>query len=99
MFDNEDKNTGTEGVTVSTVTSDEEDEYCVTQLPGSDYEIEFDEDQDWVEYIIPFPKQQPKANLDLAPSSLLAARTINGKPSSRLLKVLFDSGGTKTLFN
>jgi hypothetical protein len=61
--------------------------------------MEFDEDEDWVECNIPVPKQQPKANLDLAPSSLLAARTINGKPSSRLLKMLFDSGGTKTLFN
>jgi hypothetical protein len=99
MFDNEDKTAGTEGVTISTVTSDEEDECHVTQLPGSDYEMEFDEAQDWVEYNIPVPKQQPKANLDLAPSSLLAARTINGKPSSRLLKVLFDSGGTKTFFN
>jgi hypothetical protein len=36
-------------------------------------------------------------NQDLAPSSLLASQTINGKPSSQLLKVFFDSGGTKTL--
>jgi hypothetical protein len=98
MFD-DDETAETDNITVSTVTSDDEDEYYVTQLPGSDYEMEFDEDQDWVEYNIPVPKQQPKANLDLVPSSLLVARTINGKPSLRLLKVLFDSGGTKTLFN
>jgi hypothetical protein len=37
MFDNDDKTAGTEGVTVSAVTSDEEDERCVTQLPGGDH--------------------------------------------------------------
>jgi hypothetical protein len=58
MFDNNDKTAEAEGVTVSTVTSDEEDEHYVTQLPGSDYEMEFDEDQDWVEHNIPVPKQQ-----------------------------------------
>jgi hypothetical protein len=99
MFDNDDKTTETEGVTFSAVTSDEEDESCVTQLPGSDHEMEFDKDQDWVEHDIPVPKQQPKANLDLAPSLLLAAQTINGKSSSQSLKVSFDSGGTKTLFD
>jgi hypothetical protein len=81
------------------VASDDEDERCVTQSPGSDCKMEFDKDQDWVECNVPVPKQQPKANQDLVPSSLLAAQTINGKPSSRLLKVLFDSGGTKILVN
>jgi hypothetical protein len=98
MFD-DDETAETEDVTVSAVASDNEDEHCVTQLPGSDCEMECDEDQDWVECDIPVPKQQPKANPDLVPSSLLVARTINGKPSLRLLKVSFDSGGTKTLFN
>jgi hypothetical protein len=81
------------------IVADDEDEYYVTQLPGSDYEMKFDKDQDWMEYNIPVPKQQPKANLDLVPSSLLVAKSVNGKSSLRLLKVLFDSGGTKTLFN
>ena len=97
MFDDE-KTLG--GVSVSTVTEDDdEDERHVTQLPGSDCKMEFDEDQDWMECDVPAPKQQPKANLDPVPSSLLVARTINGKPSLRLLKASFDSGGTKTLFN
>jgi hypothetical protein len=81
------------------VDDEDEDEYYVTLLPGSNYEMEFDKDQDWMEYNIPVPKQQHKANLDLVPSSLLVAKSVNGKPSLRLLKVLFDSGGTKTTFN
>ena len=79
-------------ITVSAVASDDEDEHCLTQLPGSDCEMEFDEDQDWLECNTPVPKQQPKANLDLAPSSSLVAKTVNGKPSLQLLKALFDSG-------
>jgi hypothetical protein len=63
----------TDDITVSAVTSDDKNEHHVTQLPGSDYKMEFDEDEDWVECNVPVPKQQPKANLDLAPSSLLVA--------------------------
>jgi hypothetical protein len=60
------------------VDDEDEDEYYVTQLPGSDYEMEFDKDQDWMEYNIPVLKQQHKANLDLVPSSLLVAKSVNG---------------------
>jgi hypothetical protein len=98
MFD-DDETAETDDITVSAVASDDEDEHHVTQLPGSDCEMEHDEDQDRVEHNIPVPKQQPKANPDLLSSSLIVARTINGKPSLRLLKVLFDSGGTNALFN
>jgi hypothetical protein len=36
---------------------------------------------------------------DFVPSSLLIARSIQGVESKRLLRVLFDSGGTNTLIN
>jgi hypothetical protein len=61
MFDNNHKTAETERVTVSTVTSDEDHECHVTQLPGGDHEMEFDEDQDWVECNVPIPKQRPVA--------------------------------------
>jgi hypothetical protein len=35
----------------------------------------------------------------LVPSSIAVARTIQGQKSAELLKVLFDSGGTKTVIN
>jgi hypothetical protein len=60
MFDNNNETAGTEGVTVSTVASGEEDEHCVTQLPGGDCEMEFDEDQDWVEHNVPFQNNNPR---------------------------------------
>ena len=61
MFDDK-KTSG--GASVSTVAEDDnEDKCCVAQLPGSDCEMEFDKDQDWMERDIPAPKQQPKANL------------------------------------
>jgi hypothetical protein len=47
-------------------------------------------------YNIPTPKSTPR---DLEPSSVLVAHTIQGQRSERLLKVLFDSGGTKTFIN
>jgi hypothetical protein len=42
-----------------TVTSNDKDERCVTQLLSGNYEMKFDEDQDWVEHNVPVPKQQP----------------------------------------
>jgi hypothetical protein len=39
------------------------------------------------------------ASKDLVLSSIAVARTIQGQPSAELLKVLFDSGGTKTFLN
>jgi hypothetical protein len=46
------------------------------------------------------PKQQPKnIPTDVVPSSIAVVKTMQNQPSGRLLKVLFDSGGTKTFLN
>jgi hypothetical protein len=58
MFDG-DKTVETDDITVSVVASDDEDERCVTQLPGSDYKMEFDEDEDWVEHEVHLPIHGP----------------------------------------
>jgi hypothetical protein len=42
---------------------------------------------------VPTPKSAPQ---DLVPSSISIARTIQGQWSATFLKVLFDSGDTKT---
>jgi hypothetical protein len=55
----------------------------------------FAENEDII-YNIPTPKNSPR---DLVPSSISVARTIQGQRSATLLKVLFDSGGTKTFIN
>jgi hypothetical protein len=49
-----------------------------------------------LKYSIPTPKGAPR---DLVPSSIAVARTIQGQASATMLKVLFDSGGTKTFIN
>ena len=49
-----------------------------------------------LKYNIPTPKGAPQ---DLVPSTIAVARTIQGQTSAELLKVLFDSGGTKTFLN
>jgi len=50
---------------------------------------------------IPVPQQDtpPAENVDLSPTSLLVCKLIGGKESSKLLRVLFDSGGTKTMIH
>jgi hypothetical protein len=46
------------------------------------------------------PKQQPSERpSDVVPSSIAVVRTIQNQASARLLKVLFDSGGTRTFVN
>jgi hypothetical protein len=55
----------------------------------------FAENKDII-YNIPTPKNAPP---DLVPSSISVACTIQGQHSATLLKVLFDSGGTKTFIN
>jgi hypothetical protein len=46
------------------------------------------------------PKQQPRNRpADVVPSSIAVVKTIQNQPSGRLLKVLFNSGGTKTFLN
>ena len=52
------------------------------------------------EEIMKYHNHLPKGTQnDLVPSSIAVARTIQGQSSARLLKVLFDSGGTKTFIN
>ena len=46
------------------------------------------------------PKQQPRNRPTyVVPSSIAVVKTMQNQPSGRLLKVLFDSGGTKTFLN
>ena len=51
---------------------------------------------------IPVPKQMSQTmnkQDDLMPISLMICRMIGGKESGKLLRVLFDSGGTKTMIH
>ena len=54
------------------------------------------EENEVLKYNVPTPKGAPK---DLVTSSITVTRTIQGQPSAELLKVLFDSGRTKTFLN
>lgn len=54
------------------------------------------QDDEYMKYNIPTPKGTPR---DLVPSSIAVVKTIQGQHSATLLKVLFDSGGTKTFIN
>jgi hypothetical protein len=66
---------------------------CITDDTSIDAYVFTEKD---VTYQVPTPKSAPR---DLVPSSVSVARTIQGQRSERLLKVLFDSGGTKTFIN
>ncbi len=70
---------------------------CETYIgaPTSDDVFGFTEDE-VLKYSIPTPKGTPR---DLVPSTIAVIRTIQGQASAELLKVLFDSGGTKTFIN
>jgi hypothetical protein len=52
-----------------------------------------------VEFFIPLSKAKYEPREDLIPSSMLIAQQINNNASSRLLRVLFDSGGTTSMIN
>ena len=52
-----------------------------------------------MQYNIPVAKIKFVPPNDLVPSTLLIARTMQGCTSMRLLRVLFDSGGTVTMVN
>jgi hypothetical protein len=66
---------------------------CITDDTSIDAYVFTEKD---VTYQVPTPKS---ARRDLVPSSVSVARTIQGQRSEHLLKVLFDSGGTKTFIN
>jgi hypothetical protein len=55
----------------------------------------FTENEDII-YNVPTPKITPQ---DLVPSYISIAQIIQGQWSATLLKVLFDSGGTKMFIN
>jgi hypothetical protein len=77
---------------------DDDDKELFTNHIHEDCDCYFDEDEDEDLIMnIPIPKQQKQ--VDFVPSSMLMARTIQEQPSQRLLKVLFDGGGTRTLCN
>ena len=60
------------------------------------------DDEDWEQYktFVPVPKaKSTEKKDDLIPCSMLLTRTINEVPSMRLLRVLFDSGGTATMIH
>jgi len=61
----------------------------------------YNEDDDWHEYetFVPIPKVNQERRTDFAPCTLLLTRTINMVPSSKLMRVLLDSGGTATMIN
>jgi hypothetical protein len=59
-------------------------------------------EQHWIdhfEFFIPLSKAKYEPREDLIPSSMLIAQQINNNASSRLLRVLFDSGGTTSMIN
>jgi hypothetical protein len=59
-------------------------------------------EQHWIdhfEFFIPISKAKYEPREDLVPSSMLIAQQINTNASSRLLRVLFHSGGTISMIN
>jgi hypothetical protein len=85
--------------TIPTMNSDDDDgnKLFITHIP-EDCDCYFDEDKDkGLIMNIPVPKQQKQVYF--VPSYMLMARTIQEQPSQRLLKVLFNGGGTDTLCN
>ena len=58
-------------------------------------------EDEWEQYetFVPVPKAKSTDSKDLIPCSMLLSRTINDVPSMRLLRVLFDSGGTATMIH
>ena len=80
----------------------EEDNFATDESTPIDMFLDdvFEDDEDFKFTPQAVPKQQPlNKPSDVIPSSIAVVRTIQGQSSARLLKVLFDSGGTRTFVN
>ena len=85
-------------VTISTasITDDEDD----ALYPLSDEELEnYNNEDEEYKIFVPVPKARYERNQDLLPVWMMICRSINDTPSTRLLRVLFDSGGTGTMIH
>jgi hypothetical protein len=59
-------------------------------------------EQHWIdhfEFFVPLSKAKYEPREDLVPSSMLIIQQINNNASSRLLRIIFDSGGTTSMIN